>query len=360
MPHSGRERTERRPDPTPRLDRGPGCGSLGRVRALVLSTSYPDSPEASAGRFVEELCAALRPWGVDAEVAFLGDGSGALHTARHGALWARARLAAQLPAWSMEAAAGVARQRPHVVLAHWVYPSAWIARLAAPGVPVVGVAHGGDGRLGQALPATLRPPLAGVLAVAPWLADAFPHPRTLVTPMGAWPASLAERSLPGREGDVLGGARPPVRALFVGRAGAEKGLGILLDALEELPHVTLEVVGAAPPAVPPARVRYRGPLPPSGVWRALQQADVLCVPSVVAEGAPRVVAEAAACGVRVLTSGAGGLPSVVPEAALVVPNTPQAWRAALSARAPGALPVQRPWPEVAERVAGFLRGVAKG
>ncbi len=323
------------------------------MRALCLTTSFPASPEDPAGGFVEELASALRPEGVDTWVAALPAGPrGALETARTGHAVDRLALAARGVAWGV-AARRLAVQRPHVVLAHWPLPTARLAAAIAPGVPIVGVAHGGDGRLAVALPGRLASRLvgrlAGLVAVAPWLAARFESPRTLVTPMGVWAA-------PGRAPRPRAG---PLRALFVGRDDPAKGLATLLEAVARCPaDVALTVVGSHGPPIP--RVCFWGPQPPSGVRAALAEADVLCVPSRVAEGSPRVLAEAGAHGVRVLAAGVGGIPDVVPPEALVTPNTPDGWAAALSREAPGAQPTFRVWSDVARDVAGLLRAAAGG
>ncbi len=335
------------------------------MRVLCLTTSFPCSPEDPSGAFVEELHSALLPFGIDSELVALRHPPGALRSAAQGTPAERLALVARAARAVLDVRS---RRRPEAIVAHWIY-TGWAARLAWPGVPVIGVAHGGDGRLRLALrlPA---PPLAGLVAVAPWLGAAFEgRPHSLVCPMpvctepdhkdapGAPRTSggHGRRSSPAERASLVTG-RPResvLRATFVGRDVPGKGLDILLHAVAGLQgRVALTVVGSS--GAQPG-VRFLGPVPPSGVRAALAASDVLCVPSTVREGAPRVLAEAARVGCAVLASAVGGIPDVVPAECLVAPNTPAAWRDALQQRRLVVPPVLEGWPEVAERVAAVIR-----
>jgi glycosyltransferase involved in cell wall biosynthesis len=111
----------------------------------------------------------------------------------------------------------------------------------------------------------------------------------------------------------------PRRILFVGRLVEKKGCEILLQALAILratiPGVELRVVGDGPLGASLRRnaaqlrlpAQFLGALPHAAVRANLDEARVLCAPSLQAsngdaEGLPMVILEAAAMGVPVVTS----------------------------------------------------------
>ena len=317
------------------------------MRVLTLTTSFPGGTGDPAGGFVEELASALRPLGIDSDIELLRAGpGGALATWERGSAWRRARLVAD----TLRLLARSSR-RADLILAHWLVPcglpALWDRR------PVVGVAHGGDVRILARHPglAGLVPRLAGVIAVSDAIARELTHPRTLVTPMGVAPTSGAVR--------IARRPDQPLRLTFVGRLVPIKGLATLLEATRQLPEVRLTVVGDGPERSLAARAphaRFLGALTPSEVRSVLAATDLLCVPSVGAEGMPRVVFEAAALGVPCLASRVGGLPEHVPPGGLVTPGDVTAWQGAIRAAA-RQLPrtAQVPtWPAVAQKVAVFL------
>jgi glycosyltransferase involved in cell wall biosynthesis len=117
--------------------------------------------------------------------------------------------------------------------------------------------------------------------------------------------------------------RPP-RILFVGRLVEKKGVEYLIRAFEfvkaQLPQAELAIAGdgrqrlklgllASQLNVP---VTFLGSLSSQQIKEELQQARVLCSPSVTAqngdaEGLPIVILEAQACGIPVVTSARGGV-----------------------------------------------------
>jgi glycosyltransferase involved in cell wall biosynthesis len=119
-------------------------------------------------------------------------------------------------------------------------------------------------------------------------------------------------------------AGEPPRILTVGRLSAEKGHGVLLDAVRLLHDrgvdVRVEFVGSGPmhdELAERARdagladlVHLAGELPPSEVNRRLRDADVFCLPS-FAEGLPISIMEAMAVGVPVVSTYVGGIPELV-------------------------------------------------
>lgn len=333
------------------MRRARGHATRHTVRVLAITTSFPRGPGDPSGSFVEALGSALRPHGIDTTVVRMPaiDGGPLLALERGGAC-DRLRAALGLARLAIDS-----RRTADLVLAHWLVPSAWV-RARTAGLPIVGAAHGGDARLLARLPvwvrdATLRR-LDGLIAVSPAIAMALPHPRTLVTPMGAVVSTVPREPRAGG----------PLRVLFVGRLVPIKGLRVLLAAAEGLDGITVTVLGDGPERGPlerDFRARFLGGQTLAGVREALARADVLCVPSVGAEGAPLVVQEAAVAGVPVLASDVGGLASVVHPTCLLPAGDVGAWRAALIRTRDEALPVSAgaTIQDVGERVAGFLRAM---
>ena len=115
-------------------------------------------------------------------------------------------------------------------------------------------------------------------------------------------------------------------ALYYGRIDSEKGIEVLLDAWRRLDigaqEGTLLVVGS-PSAHHADGAQYlealRAGAPPACVWMPAQSdvvvllhaADVVVVPSICAEGLPRVVIEALATGRPALASRIGGIPEIL-------------------------------------------------
>lgn len=109
--------------------------------------------------------------------------------------------------------------------------------------------------------------------------------------------------------------------LFAGRLSAEKGLEVLLDAVENLP-TQLQIAGEGPlrPALE-ARVRergqrnvtFRGRLTGQELEDAFQRAAWNIVPSIWFENQPLTILESFAYGVPVLASDLGAIPELVQE-----------------------------------------------
>ena len=132
--------------------------------------------------------------------------------------------------------------------------------------------------------------------------------------MGVDPAAFARRA-PLAQGRTV---------LAVGRLVEKKGFGPLIDAVAELPDVELRIVGDGPlraeleerAARCDGRAALLGSRPPAEVRAALEAADVLAMPCVVAadgdrDSMPVVVKEAMAMELLVVASDEVGLPECV-------------------------------------------------
>jgi glycosyltransferase involved in cell wall biosynthesis len=110
-----------------------------------------------------------------------------------------------------------------------------------------------------------------------------------------------------REKPVSPGPKRPLKVLFVGVLAQSKGIGYLLDAIDQLgAQVELTLVGkriAAHPLVDEACQRWRWieTIPHGKVLDLMAESDVLVLPS-FSEGFGLVVTEALACGLPVIVT----------------------------------------------------------
>jgi glycosyltransferase involved in cell wall biosynthesis len=109
-------------------------------------------------------------------------------------------------------------------------------------------------------------------------------------------------------------------ALYVGRLGAEKGVGTLLDAWAQLPDVPLKIAGDGPQAdlvrrhlskQPDANVEWLSRISRNTVWALLRQARFLVFPSDCYETFGIAIVEAFACGVPVIAARHGAMAELV-------------------------------------------------
>ena len=173
-----------------------------------------------------------------------------------------------------------------------------------------------------------------------------------------------------------GAGRPQgdrLRILFVGQAVERKGLPLLLRAFEALrEHVPAEltVIGPSPDELAPfmleaGDVRMLGKVDEETKWRELEEADILCAPSLRGESFGMVLTEAFAAGTPVVASNIAGYRDVVSDGVdgvLVPPGDARALaetlrdlhdepdRRAAMARAAVDKVEQFAWPRVAARV----------
>lgn len=139
-------------------------------------------------------------------------------------------------------------------------------------------------------------------------------------------------------------AATTLRLLYVGRLHETKGVDVLLAALEPLGeihdlHLTVLGSGQAETAMfqrygRSKWVAFHGQVGPTQVSDEMQNADLLCVPSLWRENAPGVIVQALSLGLPVLASRRGGIMELVRDdwnGALVEAGDVDAWRAALEA-----------------------------
>jgi glycosyltransferase involved in cell wall biosynthesis len=289
------------------------------VRVLVLTTSYPRTPEDVAGRFVADGVAALRAAGVEVTVVSPADfphfgiayGHGIVQNLR-----ARPWLVALVPAFlaSYALAARRAARDVDVVHAHWL-PSALVA--LATGKPFVVQVWGTDVEVARRVP---------------WLARLLLRRARLVVAASSFLAEQAG-ALGAREVRVIpspveipaevGEPEEPPHVLYAGRLSEEKGILEFLEATEGLPRV---VVGDGPlrSRIPEAA----GFVPPRELGGYLERAAVVCVPS-RREGYGAVAREALADGRPVVATAVGGLRDLGDGAVLVPPRDVPALREAI-------------------------------
>lgn len=134
----------------------------------------------------------------------------------------------------------------------------------------------------------------------------------------------------------------PLRALFLGTPAPHKGLEVLARAVASLPAGAVELVvrGQSPfpdhlarcVGLAPDRISYGGPAARDDVAAVLDDADILCLPSLWWENAPMSLLEARARGRPALASAVGGVQESVLDGVdgrLLPPGDAESWARAL-------------------------------
>jgi glycosyltransferase involved in cell wall biosynthesis len=233
---------------------------------------------------------------------------------------------------------GVERLAPELIHAHLANPPGSYALFISllSGIPFTFTAHAADlFRKPVGTVVKLRE-AAGVVAISMHnlrhYRDLYPElQRAAVIHCGVRPAEFPYRRRQRSEG--------PLRLLAVGRAVAKKGFAVLLQAVADLDPARYpwqaHIVGDGPllgqlralqRELGLDRLEFTGPLQQAQIRDLLEQADIFCLPCVVApdgdvDGIPVSLMEAMAAGCPVVSTRVSGIPELLADgrAGLLVP-----------------------------------------
>jgi len=124
--------------------------------------------------------------------------------------------------------------------------------------------------------------------------------------------------------------------LFIGRLSTEKGIDVLINALDKLPNHVIDVFGKGPLQAlveASSRLRYGGFQSSDVLRQKLNEAAYLVMPSTGVESFGLVAIEAFACGTPVIATRHGGLRELIihgQNGLLVPPNDANALAAAIA------------------------------
>lgn len=119
--------------------------------------------------------------------------------------------------------------------------------------------------------------------------------------------------------------RNPARLVIAGRQEEEKGTGVVIRSLRllagEMPEISLDVIGDGPARQGFERlardigvaknVRFHGNVAHDSVIELMRCGGIFCFPTTSSEGFPKVVVEALACGLPVVTTPVSVLPDLL-------------------------------------------------
>ena len=137
--------------------------------------------------------------------------------------------------------------------------------------------------------------------------------------------SLTLQELESSPRDRTGPVSKEPRLIIVCRQEQAKGTGVLIQSLprirEKIPGVRLDVLGDGGALEEFKReagalglngaVRFHGKVNHDSVLQLLREADAFCYPTRASEGFPKVVLEAQACGLPVITTRVSVLPELI-------------------------------------------------
>lgn len=239
-----------------------------------------------------------------------------------------AELAAYRAAWRHRLAAVIDVFRPDVIHTNHVWLVSALLKDVAPGIPAVATCHATGLRQLELCPRLADEVIAGCRRLDRFCVLREDHRDALVARLGIDPERVAVVGA-GFRTDVFGGpaaaaAERRGRLLYAGKTSAAKGVPTLLDAFTRLaasnPHLRLDVAGggagpeaealqARMDALGPQVVRH-GAVDQAALADLMRRSAVFVLPSLY-EGVPLVLAEAAACGCRVVATALPGVTSVV-------------------------------------------------
>lgn len=231
--------------------------------------------------------------------------------------------------WRRRLAEVLGRVRPHLIQSNHVWLVSALLKDVAPDLPVVATCHATGLRQMELCPQLAPEVIAGCRRLDRFAVLHREHRGLLATRLGIEPGRIALVGA-GYRDELFGGPAAPADArrdqlLYVGKSSRAKGVPWLLDAVTALapvrPGLRLHVAGggagpeaeclhARMDALAPVVVRH-GPLDQARLADLMRRCAVLVLPSFY-EGVPLVLAEAAACGCRLVAT---ALPGVVSELA---------------------------------------------
>ena len=139
--------------------------------------------------------------------------------------------------------------------------------------------------------------------------------------------------------------KPPLRLGYIGGIDWQKGLHVLVTAVNQLPHDTIHLTIYGDTKTNPAyveklnsmiqhsNIHFAGRIPRDQIWSALAEIDLIAIPSLWYETSSLIIQEAFAANVPVMASRLGGMVEKVKDNVngfLVDPGSVVHWQQQLS------------------------------